>query len=145
MTPRLAILNGPNLDRLGRRELNLYGPTTYDELVGLCHEWAAELACEVVVHQANGEGELVGLIHTHGDTADAVILNAAGYTHTSVAVRDAVASVAAPVIELHITNPWSREAFRRRSLLADVVAAGIHGFGIDGYRLALVGAVGLLA
>ena len=142
--PLVHVLGGPNLGRLGTRKPEIYGHTTWQELADLCAGWAAEAGLELAFEQTDGEGELVRLIHRAGDTADGLILNAAGYTHTSVAVRDAVEAVGIPVIELHLTNPDAREPFRRQNLLADVVTAGIRGFGVQGYRLAIDGLAGLL-
>ncbi|MBK7671521.1 MAG: 3-dehydroquinate dehydratase [bacterium] len=139
MTARVHILNGPNLSRLGRREPQVYGTTTLAELSGLCAGWAAALDLELTFDQCEGEGELVSWIHRAGDQADGLILNAGAYTHTSVAVRDAVTSISIPVIEIHLSNPAAREPFRRQNLLEDVVCAGIRGFGVDSYRLALEG------
>ncbi len=139
MTARVHILNGPNLSRLGRREPQVYGTTTLGELSGLCAGWAARLDLELTFDQCEGEGELVSWIHRAGDQADGLILNAGAYTHTSVAVRDAVISISIPVIEIHLSNPAAREPFRRQNLLEDVVYAGIRGFGVDSYRLALEG------
>lgn len=139
MTPRVVVIGGPNLSRLGRREPEIYGPTTWAELETLCHRWAADSGLDLEFLHSDIEGELVGMIHQAGDSADGIILNAAAYTHTSVAVRDAVAAVDVPVVEIHLTNPDAREPFRRNNLLADVVTAGIRGFGIEGYRLALQG------
>ena len=145
MTPRVVVIGGPNLSRLGRREPEIYGQTTWSQLESLCHGWATECGLELEFLQSDIEGELVGMIHEAGDSADGIILNAAAYTHTSVAVRDAVSSVSVPVVEIHLTNPDARESFRRNNLLADVVAAGIRGFGIEGYRLALQGIRSLVA
>ncbi len=139
MSGRVHILNGPNLSRLGTREPAVYGSTTLAELEALCAGWAQGLGLEATFAQREGEGELVELIHRAGDQADGLILNAAAYTHTSVAVRDAVTSISIPVIEVHLSNPAAREPFRRQNLLEDVVYAGIRGFGVDSYRLALEG------
>lgn len=144
MKPHVVILGGPNLAELGTREPELYGETTWGELEGLCRGWADALQCELTFLQTDSEGELVGWIAEWGRRADGLILNAAAYTHTSVAVRDAVGATGAPVVELHLTNPDSREPLRRRNLLAGVVDAGIRGFGVDGYRLALEGLVSRL-
>ena len=138
------VLGGPNLGRLGTRQPEIYGDTTWGELRDLCHEWAAELGLSLVFEQTDGEGELVQMIHRAGDNAQGLILNAAAYTHTSVAVRDAVSAVDIPVIELHLTNPDAREDFRRQNLLADVVTAGIKGFGVQGYLMALEGLAAML-
>jgi len=133
------VLNGPNLSRLGRREPAHYGATTLAELEALCRGWADGLGLDLVFAQCEGEGELVTLIHRAGDQGAGLVLNAAAYTHTSVAVRDAVTAIAIPVVEVHLSNPCARESFRRVNLLEDVVYAGVRGFGIDGYRLALEG------
>ncbi len=139
MRSRVHILNGPNLSRLGLREPQVYGTTTLAELSVLCTGWAASLDLELTFDQCEGEGELVSRIHRAGDQADGLVLNAGAYTHTSVAVRDAVTSISIPVIEIHLSNPAAREPFRRQNLLEDVVYAGIRGFGTDSYRLALEG------
>jgi len=136
---RVFILGGPNLGRLGKREPEIYGDLSWEELGRQCSAWAGEAGLDVEFLQTDGEGELVGLIHRAADEGDGIILNAAAYTHTSVAVRDAVAAAAVPVVELHLTNPASREPFRRTNLLADVVDASICGFGVEGYRLAIAG------
>jgi 3-dehydroquinate dehydratase-2 len=145
MMPRVTVIGGPNLGRLGTRQPEIYGRTTWSELESLCHGWAGELGLAVEFLQSDLEGELVRMIHQAADTADGLILNAAAYTHTSVAIRDAVAAVDIPVVELHLTNPDSRESFRRNNLLADVVTAGIRGFGVEGYRLALRGLKSLIS
>jgi 3-dehydroquinate dehydratase-2 len=144
MKPRVVVIGGPNLGRLGRREPELYGSTTWPELERQCHRWAGECGLQIEFLQTDIEGELVGMINAAADTAAGIILNAAAYTHTSVAIRDAVAAVEIPVVELHLTNPDAREDFRRQNLLADVVTAGIRGFGTEGYRLALQGLRSLL-
>ncbi len=142
--PVVHILGGPNLGRLGRRNPEIYGHTSWQELADLCRDWSAELGLALVFAQTDGEGELVQLIHQAGDTAQGLILNAAAYTHTSVAVRDAVEATTIPVIELHLTNPAAREPFRRQNLLADVVTASISGFGVQGYLMALEGLATML-
>jgi 3-dehydroquinate dehydratase-2 len=139
MIPSVVVIGGPNLGRLGQRQPEIYGDTTWSELEALCQGWADDFGLAMEFLQSDLEGELVGMINQAADAADGIILNAAAYTHTSVAIRDAVAAVEIPVIELHLTNPDSRESFRRNNLLADVVTAGIRGFGIQGYRLALKG------
>ena len=142
--PLVMILGGPNLGRLGLREPEIYGSTTWDELSTLCHDWANELGLCVDFLQDDSEGGMVGLIHKASDTADGLIINAAAYTHTSVAVRDAVAAMDKPIIELHLTNPAAREEFRQVNLLSAVVSAGVFGLGIQGYKMALEGMVSLL-
>jgi 3-dehydroquinate dehydratase-2 len=145
MKPMVFVVGGPNLGRLGTREPEVYGRTTWPELATLCREWAAAAGLELEFLQTDGEGELVGMIHRAADEGAGLVLNAAAYTHTSVAVRDAVAAAGIPVVEVHISNPARREPFRRRNLLSDVVTASVCGFGVDGYRLALDGLAALLA
>ena len=142
--PRVFMIGGPNLGRLGRREPDLYGRVTWEELETRCRREAEALDMDLEFLQSDAEGEIVGMLHRAADQGQGVILNAAAYTHTSVAVRDAVASLEIPVIELHLTNPAAREPFRRQNLLADVVTAGIRGFGWEGYLLALKGMKELL-
>jgi len=144
MRPKVFVVGGPNLGRLGTREPEIYGTTTWSELAQLCAGWADEAGLDLEFLQTDGEGELVGLIHRAADEAAGLVLNAAAYTHTSVAVRDAVAAAGIPVVELHISNPAAREPFRRTNLLADVVTASVCGFGVEGYRLALRGLAALL-
>ena len=138
------ILNGPNLDQLGRREPEVYGTTTWPELVELCRNWAAAADLRAEVLQTAGEGDLVSLVHAAGRQSAGLILNAAAYTHTSVALRDALLCLTIPVVEVHLTNPMRREPFRRVSYLADVVTATVQGFGPEGYRLAIEGLAALL-
>jgi 3-dehydroquinate dehydratase-2 len=131
------VLNGPNLRRLGTREPAIYGSTTYEDLVALCVKTGAELGIEVDVRQTDHEGELVGWLHQAADEAISVVLNAAAWTHYSVAVRDAAAQLGSPLIEVHITNVHQREEFRHKSLLSDIATGVIVGLGVDGYTLAL--------
>ncbi len=140
----LAIINGPNLNKLGQREPNHYGSFTYDELTDYCKSQAANLDVEIDIYQNDIEGELVQLVHELSEKVDGIILNAAAYTHTSVAIRDAVLTVRIPVVEVHISNPYSREEFRRTNLLSDIVKASISGFGITSYKLAIDGIVSIL-
>lgn len=144
MTRRVMMIGGPNLGRLGTREPEIYGTVTWAELEGLCSGWAKDLGLELEFLQTEDEGDMVRMVHRAGDDMDGLILNAAAYTHTSVAVRDAVSAVELPVIELHLSNPSAREPFRQQNLLADVVTAGLRGFGTEGYRLALEGMATLL-
>ncbi len=145
MTHKVVMIGGPNLGRLGSRQPEIYGDTTWGQLEVMCLGWASESDFDLEFVQSDMEGDIVGMIHRAGDTADGLVINAAAYTHTSVAIRDALAAVDIPVVELHLTNPDARESFRRTNLLADVVTAGIRGFGIEGYRLALFGMAALLA
>ncbi len=134
---RVYVLNGPNLGRLGTREPAVYGQTTYADLVALCTGDAAELGMDVVVRQTDAEHEMLGWLHAAADEGAPVVLNAAGWTHTSVAVRDACAQLTAPLVEVHISNVYAREDFRHRSLISPVATGVIVGLGVEGYRLAL--------
>jgi 3-dehydroquinate dehydratase II len=131
------VLNGPNLGRLGRREPDVYGDTTHDQLAGLIQREAVALGLEVVVRQSDSEAELLDWIHQAADAGEPVILNAGGFTHSSVALRDACAELRAPLIEVHISNVHAREEFRRHSYLSPVATGVIVGLGVQGYLLAL--------
>ena len=134
----IVVINGPNLNMLGKREPALYGTRTLSDIEASLKELGKELGLEVSCYHSNIEGELVTALQEAGENAQGVVLNAGAYTHTSVAVRDAVASIDIPVIEAHLTNPSAREEFRKISLLADVCAGSIAGFGEDSYTLALL-------
>jgi 3-dehydroquinate dehydratase-2 len=131
------VLNGPNLDRLGLREPDVYGSTTYLELVALVEKTAADLGLKALVRQSDSEAELIDLVHRAADAAEPVILNAGGLTHTSVALRDACAELRAPLIEVHISNVFAREEFRHHSYISPVATGVIVGLGVRGYLLAL--------
>jgi 3-dehydroquinate dehydratase-2 len=131
------VVNGPNLGRLGRREPDVYGDTTHDQLTALIEREAAALGLKVVVRQSDSESELLDWIHLAADATEPVILNAGGLTHTSVALRDACAELRAPLIEVHISNVHAREEFRRHSYISPVATGVIVGLGIQGYLLAL--------
>jgi 3-dehydroquinate dehydratase II len=131
------VLNGPNLNRLGLREPQVYGATTYAELVALIERTATELGFKVVVRQSDSEAELIDLIHRAADGGEPVILNAGGLTHTSVALRDACAELKAPLIEVHISNVFAREEFRHHSFISPVATGVIAGLGVQSYLLAL--------
>jgi 3-dehydroquinate dehydratase-2 len=135
---RVMVINGPNLNLLGKREPHLYGEMTLEDLEAELARRAKELGMKIGFFQSNIEGELVSAIQLAAKECNGIILNAGGYTHTSVALRDAVAAVDVPVVEVHLTNPQAREDFRRVSLLAGVCAGSISGFGADSYRLALL-------
>ncbi|MDR1572474.1 MAG: type II 3-dehydroquinate dehydratase [Clostridiales Family XIII bacterium] len=134
---KIAVINGPNMNLLGRREPDRYGSLTLEAINARIEAEAAALGAECEFFQSNLEGEIVTAIQGAWD-ADGVILNAAAYTHYSVAIRDAVAAIAAPVVEVHMSNVHAREGFRRRSLIAPVCAGSISGFGAAGYSLALL-------
>ncbi len=134
---KVLVLNGPNLERLGVREPEIYGSATYSDLVSLCESEAANLGMTVEVRQTNDEAELVGMIHNAIDQKMPIVINAAAFTHYSYSLRDALAQCSEPVIEVHISNPAAREEFRHTSVIAGVVTGTIAGFGIDSYRLAL--------
>ncbi len=134
---RVLVVNGPNLGRLGRREPDVYGDTTHEQLRALIEREAAALGLEAVVRQSDCEADLLEWIHAAADAKDPVILNAGGLTHTSVALRDACAELSAPLIEVHISNVHAREEFRRHSYLSPVATGVIVGLGVQGYLLAL--------
>jgi len=134
---RVLVLNGPNLSRLGSREPDVYGSTSYDGLVALCRAEGAALGLEVEVRQTDDEAELVRWIHEAVDGSIPVVLNPAAFTHYSYALRDAIAQRTAPLIEVHLSNPAAREEFRHTSVVAAVASGVIAGFGIDSYLLAL--------
>ncbi len=142
--PTIMVLHGPNLNLLGSREPELYGSETLEEINGRLERLAAELGVEIVVRQSNHEGELVEAIQKAPDVADALIINPAAYTHTSVAIRDALLAVGLPALEVHLSNPQQREAFRHESLIADVVIGTVSGFGPMSYELALRAAAALV-
>ena len=133
----VLVLNGPNLSRLGSREPAVYGSATHDDLVGRCTDVAAELGLSVDVRQTDAEHELIGWLHEAADRDAAVVLNPGGWTHTSVAVRDAVTLIKGPVVEVHLSNVYAREEFRRHSYVSAVATGVITGLGIEGYAAAL--------
>ena len=138
MTDTIFVLNGPNLNLLGKREPEVYGFATLDDIAAKLTARANELNLELDIRQSNHEGHLVDWLHeASAKGAKAVIFNPGGYTHTSVALRDAVAAIAVPVIEVHLSNPAAREPFRHKSLITGVARGSIAGFGADGYILAL--------
>jgi len=135
---KILCLNGPNLNRLGKREKDAYGTFTLDELEADLLEFSAANDINLMCMQSNHEGELIDWIHLAADDGtEGIVLNAGAYTHTSVAIRDAIASVPIPVIEVHISNVYKREEFRQHSYIAPVAAGQITGFGQDVYKLAL--------
>ncbi|MBU3684984.1 MAG: type II 3-dehydroquinate dehydratase [Mycobacteriaceae bacterium] len=137
MAPTVLVLNGPNLGRLGRREPEVYGNTSYEDLVAMIEAEATELGLAAVVRQSESEAQLLSWLHAAADAGDPVILNAGALTHTSIALRDACAELRAPLIEVHISNVYAREDFRRSSYLSAVATGVIVGLGVQGYLLAL--------
>jgi 3-dehydroquinate dehydratase-2 len=131
------VLNGPNLGRLGRRQPEVYGRTTYGDLVGIIEREAAALGLKVLVRQSDSEAELLGWVHDAADAGEPVVLNAGALTHTSVALRDACSELTAPLIEVHISNVHAREEFRHQSYLSAIATGVIVGLGVQGYLLAL--------
>ncbi len=142
---RVAVLNGPNLNLLGEREPEIYGAVTLGQIEAAVRERARALGVECVFSQTNHEGELVDAIQKLKGSADGAIVNAAAFTHTSLAVRDALLAVRVPFVEVHLSNIFAREPERRRSLLADAAVGVVAGFGADSYRLGLEGLVAHLA
>ena len=138
MNNKIIIINGPNLNLLGEREQSQYGSITFKELKEICTKKSDELGLKVEFVQSNVEGELVNIIQESRKKFDAIIINAAAFTHTSVAIRDALDVFKKPIIELHISNIYKREEFRQKSLISDIVTGGIFGLGIDGYILAII-------
>lgn len=138
---RIAVLNGPNLNLLGEREPELYGRATLAEIEAALRDRARSLGADLDWFQSNHEGELVDAIHRLRGAVDGALVNAAAFTHTSLAVRDALLAVQVPFVEVHLSNIFAREPERRRSLLADLAVGLVTGFGAESYRLALEGLV----
>lgn len=141
---RILVLHGPNLNMLGVREEGIYGTHTLKEIEERLKSWAKEAGVQLESRQSNHEGELVSWIQEAGDSFDAIVINPAAYTHTSVALRDAVLSVKVPTVEVHLSNIHQREEFRHRSFLAGVALGQISGFGITSYRLGVEAALDYL-
>lgn len=137
MPKKILVLNGPNLNLLHKRDKEIYGDSSLQKIEADCQALAKELGLEVEFKQSNNEGRLVDFIQDAIDTFDGIIINAAAYTHTSVAIRDALEMFPKPKIELHISNIFKREEFRQNSFLSDVVTAVISGLGVDGYTISL--------
>ena len=133
----ILVLHGPNLNLLGKREPEIYGEVTLDDINSRLNALGNELGLEIIAFQSNSEGELIDALHQAGKTSIGVIFNPAGYTHTSVALRDAVAAIEIPVVEVHLSNIMAREDFRHRSLISPACAGVISGFGWRSYTLAL--------
>ena len=138
MNNKIIIINGPNLNLLGEREQSQYGSIDYEQLKKNCSDQARKLNIDLELKQSNIEGELVNFIQDARTKYDGMIINAAGFTHTSVAIRDALNIFKKPIIELHISNIYKREEFRHKSLISDIVTGGIFGLGSDGYILAII-------
>ncbi|MDG4750761.1 type II 3-dehydroquinate dehydratase [Micromonospora sp. WMMD718] len=134
---RVYVLNGPNLGRLGTRQVDVYGVTSYAQLVADCERHGRELGLDVVVRQTDAEHEMLAWLHEAADEAAAVVLNPAAWSHYSIAVRDACAMLRGPLVEVHISNIHAREEFRHHSVVSAVATGVICGLGVDGYRLAL--------
>ncbi len=132
---KIQIINGPNLNLLGKREKEIYGEVSFEKYLKLLRELFSDFTLEYF--QSNVEGEIINKIHETGFDFDGIVLNAGGYTHTSVAIADAIAAVKAPVIEVHISNIFAREDFRKNSLIGPKCMGSISGFGLDSYRLAI--------
>ena len=138
MNNKIVIINGPNLNLLGEREQSQYGSETFDKLKEKCLKKTTELKIEAEFFQSNIEGEIVTKIQDSRKNFDGMIINAAGFTHTSVAIRDALDIFKKPIIELHISNIYKREQLRHKSLISEVVSGGIFGLGAEGYILAII-------
>ncbi len=138
MSNKIIIINGPNINLLGEREQSQYGSTTLKDLKENCIKKSNEIGIEIEFSQSNIEGELVSLIQDSRKKYDGMIINAAGFTHTSVAIRDALDLFKKPIIELHISNIYKREEFRHKSLISDIATGGIFGLGVEGYILAII-------
>lgn len=139
----ILVLHGPNLNMLGRREPAIYGASKLADIDSQLGELARELGIRVVTFQSNSEGALVDRIQAADGEADAILINAGAYTHTSVAIRDALLAVGLPIVEVHLSNTYKREAFRHRSLLTDIAVGQIVGFGVQSYLLGLRAAAAL--
>jgi len=138
MSSNILFINGPNLNLLGEREQSQYGSITYEELKKKCEEKCKELDLKVEFIQSNVEGEMVSIIQSANEKFEGIIINAAAFTHTSVAIRDALEIYKKNKIEVHISNIYKREEFRQKSLISDIVSGGIFGLGPEGYILAII-------
>ena len=144
MISKILFINGPNLNLLGEREQSQYGSMNFDDLKKKCMEKSKNLSIELDFIHSNIEGEIINMIQNADTKYDGIIINAAGFTHTSVAIRDALEIYKKPKIEVHISNIYSREEFRHKSLISSVVNGGIFGLGIEGYNLAILAMNNLL-
>ena len=135
---KIIVINGPNLNLLGEREQTQYGSKDYKYLEEICQKRAKDLNIDIEIKQSNVEGDIVNTIQDVRKTHDGIIINAAGYSHTSVSIRDALSIFKKPIIELHISNIYKREEFRHKSLISDIATGGIFGLGVEGYILAII-------
>ena len=140
MNRRIEIINGPNLNLTGQRQPEIYGTVTMEQMVAGLRERFPQV--EIGYYQSNEEGEIINRLHEVGFSADGIVLNAGGYSHTSVAIHDAIAAITSPVIEVHISNIFAREEYRRHSLLSDVCQGVVCGLGLEGYRFAVESLLG---
>ena len=140
MNRRIEIINGPNLNLTGQRQPEIYGTVTMEQMVAGLRERFPQV--EIGYYQSNVEGEIINRLHEVGFSADGIVLNAGGYSHTSVAIHDAIAAITTPVIEVHISNIFAREEYRRHSLLSDVCQGVVCGLGLEGYRFAVESLLG---
>tara|TARA_Y100000817_G_C16397992_1_gene341987 strand:+ start:53 stop:499 length:447 start_codon:yes stop_codon:yes gene_type:complete len=138
MSNKIIIINGPNINLLGEREQSQYGLITFEKLKENCLNKSKELNLTIEFTQSNVEGQLVNIIQDARKNFDGIIINAAAFTHTSIAIRDALSIFKKPIIEIHISNIYKREEFRQKSLISDIVSGGIFGLGADGYILAII-------
>ena len=138
MNNKIIIINGPNINLLGEREQSQYGTINFDQLSDICKKKSTDLDLKLEFMQSNIEGDLVNVIQDSRKKFDGMIINAAAFTHTSIAIRDALELFKKPIIELHISNIYKREEFRQKSLISDIVTGGIFGLGTDGYILAII-------
>jgi 3-dehydroquinate dehydratase II len=140
MAKTIFVLNGPNLNLLGTREPEKYGQATLKDVEAICHDTATKFGLTVDCRQTNREGVLIDFIHEAGaKKAVGIVINAGGYSHTSIALHDALTAVSVPAVEVHVTNIHARESFRHHSFIAKAAFASLAGFGVDGYRLAIIG------
>lgn len=142
---KILVIHGPNLNMLGQREPDIYGHQSLDEINARLLSLGENLGLEIETFQSNHEGEIVDRIQLAAGSCDGILINPAAYTHTSIAIRDALSLMDIPVVEIHLSNIYKREPFRHKSLIADIVAARISGFGAQGYLLALQGLAALIA
>lgn len=141
---KILVVNGPNLNLLGTREPEVYGTLTLEKINEELLKYAKELGVEIEFFQSNVEGEIVSAIQAARQNCAGIVINPAAYTHTSVAIRDAISAVALPAVEIHISNVYAREEFRKHSLIAPVCVGQIAGFGLDSYKLAMLALVKFL-